>query len=70
MMKKLMAATTALTLLTASVAAADEAPQPNMSVEIVTQDTTDNAFTGDLLVPLLMMIFLAMTATGGHYAPR
>ena len=70
-MKKLMAATTALTLLTATVAVADEAPtQPNMSIEFVTQDTADNAWTGDVLVPVLTMIFLFLTLTGGdNYVP-
>lgn len=64
-MKKLIAATTALTLLSATVAVADEAPTPNMSVEIVTQDTQDNAFSGDVLVPILTMIFLFLTLSGG-----
>lgn len=64
-MKKLIAATTALTLLTATVAVADEPQTPNMSVEIVTQDMQDNAFSGDVLVPILTMIFLFLTLSGG-----
>lgn len=67
-MKKLMAATTALTLLSATATYADE-PQPNMPIEIVTQDAAENALSGDVLVPILMMIFMIMSISGGSSYP-
>lgn len=67
-MKKLMAATTALALLTATATYADETT-PNMPVEIVTQDATNTAPDGGVLVPILMMIFMLLVATGGAGTP-
>lgn len=65
-MKKLMAATTALALLSATATAtfADDAA-PTMPVEIVSQDASATGGEGGILVPILMMIFMIMVATGG-----
>jgi len=63
-MKKLMAATTAIALLSATACFADDAA-PTMPVEIVSQDATATGADGGILVPILMMIFMVMTATGG-----
>ena len=64
-MKKLMAATTALTLLTATASFAEETGA-TMPVEIVTQDTMMTS-DGGIIVPILTMIFLLMVVTGGHH---
>lgn len=63
-MKKLMAATTALALLTATATYADDAA-PTMPVEIVTQDAATTGADGGILVPILTMIFLVLVASGG-----
>jgi len=65
-MKKLMAATTALMLVTSSASFADETA--TMPVEIVTQDTMNTAPDGGILVPILTMIFMILaTSSGGAY---
>lgn len=61
-MKKLMAATTALTLLTATVTYAEDVA-PTMPVEIVSQDTVTTGADGGILVPILTMIFLLLIST-------
>ena len=66
-MKKIIAATTALTLLTSSMTFADEAA-PTMPVEIVSQDTVVTGAEGGILVPILTMIFLIMVSTGNSPA--
>ena len=68
-MKKLMAATTAITLLTATATFADET-EATMPIEIVTQDAM-TTYDGGILVPIMTMIFLLMVSTGGHssYVP-
>jgi hypothetical protein len=63
-MKKLMAATTALTLLSATATYADETT-PTMPVEIVSQDAMDTGVDGGILVPILAMILMLMAASGG-----
>lgn len=63
-MKKMMAAATALTLLTATASFAEDAT-PTMPVEIVSQDATATGADGGVLVPILMMLFLLMTAGSG-----
>jgi len=68
-MKKLMAATVALTMMTSTVVIADEAA-PTMPVEIVSQDAMATGAESGLLVPILTMIFLVLISTGGNsYAP-
>ncbi|MGI3184156.1 hypothetical protein [Nioella aestuarii] len=62
-MKKLMAATTALALLTATATYADEAA-PNMPVEIVSQDAVTTGADGGILVPILTMIFMLLASSG------
>ena len=66
-MKKLMVAATALTLLTASATFADETTAT--SIEIVTQDAMNTAPDGSVLVPILGMIFMLLTMTGGSLQP-
>lgn len=61
MMKKLTAAATALTILSPVSALADEAA-PVMDIEIVTQNATVEPTQADVLVPILMMTFMALTA--------
>lgn len=63
-MKKLMAATTALTLLSATATYADETT-PTMPVEIVSQDAMNTGVDGGILVPILAMILMLMAASGG-----
>lgn len=63
-MKKMMAAATALTLLTATASFAEDAT-PTMPAEIVSQDATATGADGGVLVPILMMLFLLMTAGSG-----
>lgn len=63
-MKKLMAATTALTLLSATATYADETT-PTMPVEIVSQDAMETGVDGGILVPILAMILMLMAASGG-----
>ena len=63
-MKKLMAATTALTLLSATATYADETT-PTMPVEIVSQDAMNTGADGGILVPILAMILMLMAASGG-----
>lgn len=65
-MKKLMAATTALMLITSSASFADETA--TMPVEIVTQDTVSTGADGGILVPILTMIFMLL-ASGSNLRP-
>ncbi|MGI3184157.1 hypothetical protein ACROHD_03700 [Nioella aestuarii] len=66
-MKKLMAATTALMLITSSAAFADDAA--TMPVEIVTQDTVSTGADGGILVPILTMIFFLLSVSGSNNYP-
>ncbi|PIV73020.1 MAG: hypothetical protein COW55_14585 [Rhodobacteraceae bacterium CG17_big_fil_post_rev_8_21_14_2_50_65_11] len=61
-MKKLTAAATALTIVSTMPALADEAA-PVMDIEIVTQNTSVEPTQADVLVPILMMTFMALTAS-------
>jgi predicted component of type VI protein secretion system len=67
-MKKLMAATTALALLSATATYADETA-PSMPVEIVSQDAVNTGADGGVLVPILAMIFMLMVASGNSLNP-
>ena len=66
-MKKVLAATTALLLITSSASFADETA--TMPVEIVTQDTVSTGADGGILVPILAMIFLLMAASSNSLTP-
>lgn len=60
-MKQLLIGATALSLLAATPALAEDTT-PSMDVEIVTQDTMGEAEDGSVLVPILMMVFMTLTA--------
>ena len=65
-MKKIVTAAVTALVVSTSIANADGAPTPQMSPEIVTQDSLiigeDQA---PVIVPILFMIFLALIASNG-----
>ena len=60
-MKKLLAAATALSILSIGPALAEDAA-PVMDIEIVTQNATEDSSQDGMLVPILMMTFMVLTA--------
>lgn len=65
-MKTLLIAATAVMMMTAGGAFADQVA--TMPVDIVSQDTIITS-DGGIIVPILTMIFLLAIAAGGHGYP-
>ena len=69
MKKTVTAALTAVSLLAAAPALADE-QVPTMSIDMVTQDTMTATEEADMLVPALFLMFFILVLGGSSgYAP-
>ena len=69
MKKTVTAALTAVSLLAAAPALADE-QVPTMSIDMVTQDTMTATEEADMLVPALFLMFFILVLGGNSgYAP-
>ena len=64
MKKTVTAALTAVSLLAAAPALADE-QVPTMSIDMVTQDTMTATEEADMLVPALFLVFFILALGGG-----